>query len=221
MSENSQPVEKKAGGRVASDWERIETAYRAGVLSVREIASENGLSHTAIHKRAKAQGWDRDLGAKIKSKADALVSRLEVASQVSTKTALSERQLIEAGAEAIARVRLAHRKDINAGRSIVMSLLGELRIQSADPALFEELGELMRSPDDKGMDKLNEAYRKVIGFGGRVDNVKKLSEALKNLIALEREAYGLTVEQQINLKTSNESKGTMTPSEAYKVALNK
>lgn len=53
------------------DWERIEIDFRAGVLSTREIAQAHGISHTAINKRAKAYGWDRDLSAKIKAKADA------------------------------------------------------------------------------------------------------------------------------------------------------
>ena len=46
--------EKKA----APDWERIEADYRAGLLSVREIATAQGISHTAVQKRAKADGWD-------------------------------------------------------------------------------------------------------------------------------------------------------------------
>ena len=52
------------------DWESIERDYRAGLLSVREIAAAQGVSHTAIQKRAKVEGWDRDLKAKILAKAD-------------------------------------------------------------------------------------------------------------------------------------------------------
>src|SRR5471030_2883044 len=33
------------------DWERIEQLFRAGLLSVREIAAACGVSHTAINKR--------------------------------------------------------------------------------------------------------------------------------------------------------------------------
>jgi DNA-binding Lrp family transcriptional regulator len=39
--------------RMSVDWEAIEREYRAGQLSVREIARQQGLSHTAINKRAK------------------------------------------------------------------------------------------------------------------------------------------------------------------------
>lgn len=43
----------------AIDWKAIERDYRAGVMSVREIAKWYGLSDTAIHKKAKADGWQR------------------------------------------------------------------------------------------------------------------------------------------------------------------
>ena len=42
------------------DWAGIERDYRAGVMSVREIAKWYGVSHTAINKRAKADGWTRE-----------------------------------------------------------------------------------------------------------------------------------------------------------------
>lgn len=41
------------------DWAGIERDYRAGVMSVREIAKWYGVSHTAINKKAKAEGWER------------------------------------------------------------------------------------------------------------------------------------------------------------------
>ncbi|MBR7513521.1 hypothetical protein KC219_25515, partial [Mycobacterium tuberculosis] len=55
----------------------------------------------------------------------------------------------------------------------------------------EELGEILRSEDDKGQDKRNDVYRKVLSSAGRVDSMKKLADTLKVLIGLEREAYGL------------------------------
>ena len=173
------------------DWERIEADYRAGLLSVREIAAAQGVSHTAIQKKAKSSGWERNLAAKVKAKADALVARREVATQVATETAISERQLIEAGAEAIANVRLAHRSDIRRSRSICNKLLDELEGQTDNQGLLDELGEILRSEDKNGNDRLNDIYQKVISMPGRVDSMKKLSDTLKTLIGLEREAYSI------------------------------
>lgn len=173
------------------DWEAIESAYRAGLMSIREIASQHGITHGAINKRAKRDGWERDLKAKIKAKADALVSKREVSKQVSTETATNERILIEANAEVIANVRMEHRGDIRRARNIASSLFGELEAQCADVGALEQLGELMLSPDDKGQDKLNEIYHKIISMPGRVKSMKDLSDTLKTLIGLERQAYDI------------------------------
>lgn len=179
--------------KAALDWERIEADYRAGLLSVREIAAAHGISHTAIQKRAKADPpWERDLSKRIQAKADVLVAKREVATQVATETkAATDRVIVDANAEVIAGIRLSHRKDINRSRTLAMALLGELEAQTGNLELFEQLGELLRSPDDKGMDRLNDLYQKIISTPGRIDGMKKLAETLKNLIGLEREAYGL------------------------------
>lgn len=173
------------------DWEAIEWAYRAGLLSVREIASQHGITHGAINKRAKRDGWERDLKAKIKAKADALVSKREVSNKVSTETATTERILVEANAEVIANVRMEHRGDIRRARNIANTLLAELEAECTDVAALEQLGELLRREDDKGMDKLNDLYHKVISMPGRVKSMKDLSDTLKNLIGLERQAYDI------------------------------
>jgi len=49
------------------DWEGIRLDYEAGVKTLRKIAEENGISHTLINKRAKRDGWKRDLSVRIKS----------------------------------------------------------------------------------------------------------------------------------------------------------
>jgi hypothetical protein len=54
------------------DWDRIELDYRAGIKTLREIADEQGITHGAINKRAKRDGWVRDLSAKIRAKAPAV-----------------------------------------------------------------------------------------------------------------------------------------------------
>ena len=175
------------------DWEAIERAYRAGLLSIREIASTQGITHGAINKRAKRDGWERDLKAKIKAKADALVSKRTVSTSVSTKTPDTEREIIEVNAEVIANVRMAHRGDISRGRRLTNKLLDELAHLTDNRVLFEELGELMRDPDDNGFDRCNEIYGKVISLPGRSKTMKEMADTLKTLISLERQAYDLDV----------------------------
>jgi len=173
------------------DWEAIESAYRAGVMSLREIASQHGITHGAINKKAKKEGWERNLKEKINQKAEALVSKREVSTKVSTEKAISERILIEANAEVIANVRMEHRGDIRRARELTNNLFDELSAECADVPALRKLGELMFSPDDNGRDKLNEIYHSIISLPERVKSAKALSETLKNLVGLERQAYGL------------------------------
>ncbi|MBW6646900.1 hypothetical protein KXT11_24215 [Salmonella enterica subsp. enterica serovar Weltevreden] len=173
------------------DWEAIETAYRAGVMSLREIASHHGISEGAIRKRAKRDDWSRDLNARIQQKADDLVRKQEVRKTVRTKTELTERVLIEATAEVIASVRMEHRGDIRRARELTNTLFDELGAQCADVVALEQLGDIMFDPDDKGRDRLNETYQKVISLPSRVKSLKDLSDSLKTLIGLEREAWSI------------------------------
>lgn len=185
------------------DWEAIESAYRAGVLSVRELAGKYGISHQAISKRAKKDGWERDLKAKVQAKADALVAKREVARQVATESTISERQLIEATAEVIATVRMEHRGDIRRARELTNMLFDELAGECGDVAALEMLGDLMRREDDKGMDKLNDLYHKIISLPSRVKSMKDLSDSLKTLIGLEREAYSIENKAETKEVTHN------------------
>ena len=185
------------------DWEAIETAYRAGVMSLREIASQHGISEGAIRKRAKRDEWSRDLNAKIQQKADDLVRKQEVRKQVRNESTLTERVLIEATAEVIATVRMEHRGDIRRARELTNTLFDELGAQCADVSALEQLGDIMFDPDDKGRDRLNEIYQKVISLPSRVKSMKDLSDSLKTLIGLEREAYSIENKAETKEVTHN------------------
>lgn len=174
--------------RKTIDWDAIELAYRSGVLSTREIGAQHDVSHTLINRKAKADNWDRDLSAKIKAKADAIVSKAGVSSEVSTET---EKQTIAANADLVAGVQLSQRKDIQRSRKMVMSLLDELEFQTDNMELLHQLGELLHKPDDKGIDKRNELFNKVISLSSRSGTMKSLAESLKTMVGLERQAFGI------------------------------
>lgn len=185
------PIYMETSTRKQTDWERIEVEYRAGVLSLREIAGRHGITEGAIRKRAKRDGWSRNLDAKVQAKADELVRKAEVRKEVREKQETTERETVEASAKAIADVRLSHRNDISRNKNLCLGLLEELESQTIDRELYEGLGDMLRHPDDKGFDKLNDLYRKVINTPSRIDSMKKLADALKTLIELERKAWGI------------------------------
>lgn len=180
------------------DWEAIERAYRAGVLSVREIAAAHEVSHTAINKRAKRDGWDRDLKAKIKAKADALVSKREVSTEVSSKQAETEREIIELNAEVIANIRMAHRGDISRSRRLTNKLLDELESLTDEQGTIKELIAQLKDgdhDDGEAMADVLALAKKMSALPARTKTMKELAETLKTLVALERQAYDLDVKQ--------------------------
>ena len=144
------------------DWEKIEAEYRAGVLTLREIAAASGITHGAVNKRAKRDGWDRDLSAKINAKVDALVSRAEVSSQVSKTT---EKEVVEANARALLAVRLEQRADVRRTKARVADLFARLERR------------------DGGAEELS--------FKEESACVKQLADAMKTAIGLECEVWGI------------------------------
>ncbi|WP_017736501.1 hypothetical protein [Pseudomonas sp. CBZ-4] len=176
------------------DWERIEQLFRAGLLSVREIAAACGVSHTAINKRSKAEGWDRDLNAKIKAKADSLVSKREVSTKVSTETLATERGIVEANAEVIADIRMAHRTDIGRSRRLANKLLDELESLTDEQGTIKELIAQFKEgvhEDGDAMADVLALAQKMGALPSRTKTMKELSETLKTLVLLERQAYDL------------------------------
>jgi hypothetical protein len=162
------------------DWEAIEREYRAGQLSVTEIGRIYGCSHTAINKRAKKLAWSRNLAERVREE----VSARLVSDEVSATTI---RETVEAAAERVVQLVREHRRDIREGREAVA-------------ALFTELREATRSRNDieQAISELDGDGRKRAGLlrstslPSRASVAASLAIALKNLIACERNAFGLS-----------------------------
>lgn len=169
--------------RKVIDWESVEVQYRAGARSLKDIGREFDVSDAAIVKRAKRDGWSRDLRAKIQAKADAKVSEALVSEKVSAESNANERAIVEANAQVIADTVLNQRRDVSRSRSIVQKLFDELEAQGDGLEELAMLGEALESGDEE---KLAQIARKVIAFPSRVDSAKKLAESLRTLVELER-----------------------------------
>lgn len=70
------------------DWDKIEAEYRIGQKTLRELADEYRISHSAIARHMKRHGIERDLTDQVRAAAKAEVIRAEVtkAQQNVTKT---------------------------------------------------------------------------------------------------------------------------------------
>lgn len=178
------------------DWESIEKDWRAGIKTKLQMSQEYGVSRAAIDKHFCRLGIERDLGEKIRQRADALVTQAAVdevtRSVTQNRLVTTEKEIVEVNARNQADLILAHRKDIPRYQKLTAAIMAELEAQTGSKELFDQLAELMHSPDEKGVDKLNEIYRKVIATPQRVDSFKKLTETYKILIGLERQAFGIS-----------------------------
>ena len=179
-----------------TDWALIERHYRAGVLSLRQVASEGGVVESAIRKRAKRDGWVRNLNAKIQHRAAELVRKSVVRKTGAHQKSQSEKVIVEDNAQAVSIILIAQKGSIQRSHTLFAGLMSELELTTANRELFEQLGELLdnTSKDEDGkvrQDKLNEIYRKVISMPGRVDAAKKVIEMLEKIVRMEREAFGV------------------------------
>jgi len=159
-------------------WPTIEADYRAGVKSVRQIAREHGLSETAIRKRAKSEGWARDLSAAIQAKADELVRNEAVRTEVRNANRIPDKVVVDANANAVYRVQMAHRAGLGKLSGLRDSLLIELE------------GSAVPDPSPPGTVTPPEAAAG-LALPVRIESLKKLAEVDEKIRRGEREAYGI------------------------------
>lgn len=191
-------TEAEKDTKPAPDWERIELDYRAGIKTLRQIAEENGITHGAVNKRAKRDGWERDLAEKIRAKADALVSRAAVSESVSVETKAAEKALVEANAEMQYRTRMEHRSDIAELKALFRTLVGEAKASAVIGDLAEQLLEVMNPPSEEDSpaaarraDKQRELLEKILSHAGRVDSAKKLADMYEKIFNMDRISAGI------------------------------
>lgn len=201
--------------KVTPDWNQIELDYRAGIKSLRQIASEHGIkSDNSIRKRAAKFGWQRDLNNTINDVADEIVRKDTVRNQVRSKSVhsenvrttqddrqdfdISEEETIEENAKAIAQVRIAHRKDIARSRNLVNTLLSEIEdisTQDVQHNIKELLDFLLDGEQIDIFDAM--AIKKILSMDNRIKNLKALTDSLKTVVGLERQAYNMDNVQPI------------------------
>jgi hypothetical protein len=190
----------------AVDYESIEPGWRAGILSPRQLAAayteRTGIkvSHAAIIKHFKKLDIPRDLNDKIKAKAEAKVTQALVTRSVTEERLVTtEATIVEVNATFMAETLLSHRKDIGKLRALCNSMVEELELQGLAKDELAKMAEVLvlsftqegEQPDPAEVNRQYKLLEKLLSLGGRVEILKRLSESMKNLIALERQAIGL------------------------------
>lgn len=182
---------KKAAGSVApgkrrADWEAVERDYRTGRFTLRELETQHGVSYAQISRKAKELGWSKDLREVIKQATDAAVLR-ETVTQAQKDTT----ETVLVAAEINKQVILAHRAGLRAITDVKEALLSHISKAAELLPDLDEVVEMVRSPDDNGMDRANDALRKAMSRSALVDDLKKLADVDEKIRKGEREAFGL------------------------------
>ena len=157
------------------DWEAVEREYRAGQLSIREISRAFGLSDTAIHKRAKIEGWKRPLAALVRKAIREKLALNDSLQQDGLQVGLqnqraTDKEIVENASNRGFEVVTSHRRDIeqlHALKRIIATRLATY-LQGGEPD-----GAFMGDKESPG------------------DLIEKLSRVTSRLIPLERQAYSL------------------------------
>lgn len=153
-----------------ADWERIEADYRVGRRSLREIATDHKITEGAIRKRAKRDFWDRNLTAKVQARADALVRKELVRTEVRQDNAnATEKQTIEVEASHVAHVRIGHQTGAARLQQLAAKLLQQLERMTARRMSLKE----------------------------RALTFKTLVDAFGRLVIIERLAHGIGVDVEL------------------------
>jgi DNA-binding Lrp family transcriptional regulator len=173
------------GRRSDIDWEMIEKLYRAGQLTIRQIAAECKVGPSSIVNKAKREGWVRNLSDEIRQLTKAKIAQIdaqkiieETAQKNVQQTAQTIKNAVEEASNVAAGVIIRHRTYIGE------ALERAKRIERIlDGALSDE-------------SELKEATTAAAAM-------KQLVEARKTLIALERQAYSLDDDNTDRSQSSN------------------
>lgn len=110
------------------DWEAIEREYRAGQLSISEIARQHGCTEGAVRQRARRYEWTRDLTHQVRQRAHDKAVRDSYEGERTEE----DQEIVEAAAGRAAHVLNLQRHDLRELRSHGQALLGELQQSELD-----------------------------------------------------------------------------------------
>ena len=176
MAEKRKPV----------DWDSVERDYRAGMLSLREIAAPHGITEGAIRKKAKALGWERDLTARVNEKVRNELVRNQYATENKERT---EKEIIDTAAATVVQVVRNHRVRIRQGNDLVELLTKQLTDVAGARDTFEAEIDA-ECAEDKTTER-RARLMKAVSLGTHAQIAVNLATATKTWVGLERQAFNI------------------------------
>ncbi|WP_075882051.1 hypothetical protein [Vreelandella massiliensis] len=136
------------------DWDAIHDDFRAGVLSIRAIATKHGAHEATIRKRAKAEGWQRDLSQHVRAATNAKLVRSK-STHLDENLPDDDNALIEAAADSNVAVVLEHREAIRRWKGIASKLAAVLTEMDVNDNNVADFARTLNS----GVDALGKCIR--------------------------------------------------------------
>lgn len=168
----------------ATDWEAISAEYRSGQLSNVLLGKKYGVSEGAIRKRAKADGWQKDLAGAVRERVREKLVREEVRAPN-----VKDEVIVETAANTGAEVVRRHRKDIARGHGLASMLFQQLEDAATNRDDLEEAVEEETKGDENNQRR--NRMLKALSLPTHAAVLRDLSTCLKNFIPLERQAFNL------------------------------
>lgn len=179
--------------KLPPDWELAERLFRAGQLSLRMIAAQSHVTEGAIRKKAKKEGWKRDLTEKVQEAVrTALVRNDGTQSSTRVPDPRTEREIIEQAAENAVAVVRQHRRDLNGAQRACATLFAQL-MDAAGNRLgdLDQVAQQIAAEDGVFAASTLARFRKAMSLPTHAGVLRDLSTAMKNFQTLERQAWNL------------------------------
>lgn len=160
------------------DWEAVERDYRTGRYSLSELSAMHGPARSSIDKRAKKEGWEKDLSGAVRQRTREKVVKGTLSHESLEALEGDDRAIVEEAATLNAAVAAGHRKQLTAWRAILDKYTARLDEQLTRGSMSVQL----KSGDVADVDIPLDYVGKSLSAG---------TQALDRVVRMERESYGL------------------------------
>lgn len=185
----------------AIDWEAIERDYRAGIVSIREIARVHKISEASIRGKADraVPRWERNLSGRVREAVREKIVREDARSDPAHP--LSDGQIVEqASAVGLGIVRRS-RTSVSAAHEATIELLRRVRQAIDEQEELRLAAEEETSPVESDTEESARARRErlsrrakllqAVGLGAHIASIQSIAATLKSIVPLERLVYGI------------------------------
>ena len=216
------------------NWRAIEGPYRGGIISVRQIARAFDVTLSRLQKHAKKNGWTRNLAPRVREATQKRLAGNARTALSDLDTDLAQSQAIQGATEEESRVissdgspshaqadipvediidaasRLQadvvrdHRKDLARTHRLCNKLVAELEAHTDSIDVIQ--AEIEAAVAGDSTDKQRRVLERAVSHATRASSMRALAGAQKELIALEREAFGLNADVKENTAATLEER---------------